>query len=267
MKPTQRSISTTALIEPDDRAVDSMLRRARPGIRRAMKLLRRPEARAGIVASPIGRLFIAEGPRGIASLHFLSIAGAERPLERLRRRIELVENENWRADIVRTLARYFGGDFSVLKRRVDLTLIESEFQRRALTRLREVPVGSVITYQGLAVAVGEPDAPRAIGNTMASNPVPIFVPCHRVIRSDGTIGNYGGGVKSKILLLRNEGFALDASLRMPAAAVMGYRHTQIYCRPDCSATKRAAPSRSLIFADARHARDTGLRACKLCMPG
>ena len=267
MKPIQRSISAATLKEPADRAVDSMLRKARPGIRRAMKLLRRPEARAGIVATPIGRLFIAEGPHGIASLHFLSIASAERPLERLRRRFYLVENEPWRADLGRQLERYFRADFSVLERRVDLTLVESEFQRRALTRLREVPTGSVITYQGLAAALGEPDAQRAIGNTMASNPVPIFVPCHRVIRSDGTIGNYGGGVKSKILLLRNEGFALGPGPRIPAAAVMGHRHTKIYCRPDCSAAKRADPRRSLIFADAAHARDAGLRACKLCRPG
>ena len=250
-----------------DRTIDTMVHRARTGIRRAMKILRRPEARVGIVASPIGRLLVAEGPRGMAAIHFLSIAEPERPLDKLRRRFDLLENETWRADISRDLLGYFAGDFAVLARDVDLVLVESEFQRHALTRLRQVPIGSVITYQGLAAAVGEPDAQRAIGNTMASNPVPILVPCHRVIRSDGTIGNYGGGVKNKILLLRTEGFAVGRSLKLPNAAVMGHRRTHIYCRPQCRAAKRVDPARALIFADARHAREAGLRACKLCNPG
>lgn len=263
---TTKQITPKVSNDFDDRAVDTLVRTAQTGIRRAMKILRRPEARIGIVPSPLGRLLVAEGPRGLATIHFLSTSGADRSLEKLRRNFDLLENETWRSAIDRQLRRYFHGDFAVLAHEVDLILVESEFQRRALTRLREVPIGSVITYQGLAEAVGEPDAQRAIGNTMASNPVPIFVPCHRVIRSDGTIGNYGGGVKNKILLLRNEGFALGPSLRLPAAAVMGHRHTHIYCRPECSAAKRADPKRSLIFADARHARDAGLRACKLCKP-
>lgn len=272
-----KTINQATRMEPskefDDRAVEALVRAAHPGIRRAMKLLRRPEARIGILPSPVGQLLVAEGPHGFATIHFLSSSDAERPLAKLRRKFDLLENETWRADTARELARYFGGDFSVLGHEVDLVMVESEFQRRALMRLREVPIGSVITYQGLATAVGEPDAQRAIGNTMASNPIPIFIPCHRVIRSDGTIGNYGGGVKNKITLLRNEGFALGSSarmpssLRMPPSAVMGHRHTHIYCRPDCSAAKRADPRRSLIFADARHARDAGLRACKLCKPG
>lgn len=272
-----KTINQATRMEPskefDDRAVEALVRAAHPGIRRAMKLLRRPEARIGILPSPVGQLLVAEGPHGFATIHFLSSSDAERPLAKLRRKFDLLENETWRADTARELARYFGGDFSVLGHEVDLVMVESEFQRRALMRLREVPIGSVITYQGLATAVGEPDAQRAIGNTMASNPIPIFIPCHRVIRSDGTIGNYGGGVKNKITLLRNEGFALGSSarmpssLRMPPSAVMGHRHTHIYCRPECSAAKRADPRRSLIFADARHARDAGLRACKLCKPG
>jgi methylated-DNA-[protein]-cysteine S-methyltransferase len=267
MKTNNSTAAAESLKELDDRAVDSLLRTARTGIRRAMSVIRRPEARVGIVASPIGRLLVAEGPRGLATIHFLSISDAERPLEKLRRKFDLFENEPWRAAIDRDLGRYFHGDFAILAHKVDLVLVESEFRRRALTRLREVPLGSVITYQGLAAAVGEPAAQRAIGNTMASNPVPIFVPCHRVIRSDGTIGNYGGGVKNKITLLRNEGFALGSSLRMPPSAVLGHRHTHIYCRPQCSAAKRADPARSLIFADASHARAAGLRACKLCKPG
>ena len=101
---------------------------------------------------------------------------------------------------------------------------------------------------------------------MATNPIPIFVPCHRVIKSDGTIGNYGGGVDNKIKLLRAEGFEVGRDLRLPSRAVMGHRHTRIFCRPDCSAARRADPNNALIYADSRHARHEGLRACKLCKP-
>ena len=87
------------------------------------------------------------------------------------------------------------------------TLSSPDFQRRAYTSLRKVPPGAVITYHGLAATVGQPDSQRAIGNTMALNPVPIFVPCHRVIRSDGAIGNYGGGVDRKFQFLFMKHFA------------------------------------------------------------
>jgi O-6-methylguanine DNA methyltransferase len=250
----------------DERAVDAMLRRARGAVRRAMRSIRRPQARVGVVASPLGRLLVAEGPRGLAAVHFMWVSDGERTLAALRRRFDLVENGDFLDAIRRELERYFRGDFAALGRPVDLTLIESEFQRRALSFLRTVPAGSVVTYSGLAAAVGAPDAQRAIGNTMASNPVPIFVPCHRVIRSDGTIGNYGGGVERKVRLLRTEGFKLGGDLRLPARAVLGHRGTRIFCRPECAAARRADPSNVMIFADPEHARRHGLRPCQLCGP-
>ena len=134
-------------------------------------------------------------------------------------------------------------------------------------RLRAVPSGSVITYQGLAAAVGHPHSQRAIGTTMATNPIPLFVPCHRVIRSDGTVGNYGGGVDRKLMLLEREGFHVGPDLKMPSAAVLGHRGTHIFCRPACRAAQRADQTRMLIFADAEKAEHAGLRPCKLCHPG
>jgi methylated-DNA-[protein]-cysteine S-methyltransferase len=252
--------------EFDAPAIDELVRRAHRRMRSAISLIRRPAARVGIVTSPVGRLLVAEGPRGLAAIHFLEISSGERTLDALRRRFDLGENAQWQRDIDRELRRYFEGDFSVLGHRVDLCLVSSDFQRRALERLRRVPTGSVITYRGLAAAVGEPDSQRAIGNTMASNPVPIFVPCHRVIRSDGTIGNYGGGVQRKLLLLRTEGFHVGRDLRLAPETVLGHRHTRIFCRPQCSAAQRADATRMLMFADAQHARTAGMRACRLCRP-
>src|SRR6266436_9269823 len=250
----------------DDGVLDAMINEARSGIERDLQLIRRPEARVGVIPSPMGRLLIAESDRGLATIHFLSMDGAERTLELLRKKFELIENEASTRQVGAEIDRLFKGDFSVLAHRVDLSVVESDFQRRALTLLRTVPPGAVITYQGLAAAVGHPNSQRAIGTTMATNPVPIFVPCHRVIKSDGTIGNYGGGVENKLKLLRAEGFEVGRNLRVPSGAVMGHRKTRIFCRPDCSAARRADPNNALLYADSRHAQHEGLRACKLCKP-
>ncbi|HEV2170258.1 MAG TPA: methylated-DNA--[protein]-cysteine S-methyltransferase [Candidatus Binatus sp.] len=250
----------------DDRMVDSMIRQARPRIARAMKILRRPQARVGVIPSPLGQLLVAESDRGVAAIHFLFISGGERTLEQLRKKFDLIENEASARRIEAEIDRVFERGIDATSRPIDLSLVESEFHRRAYTLLRKVPAGAVITYHGLATIAGHPDAQRAIGTTMATNPIPIFVPCHRVIKSDGTIGNYGGGVDNKIKLLRAEGFEVGRDLRLPSRAVMGHRYTKIFCRPDCSAARRADPNKALIYADSRHARHDGLRACKLCKP-
>ena len=250
----------------DDGILDAMINEARIGIERDLQLIRRPEARVGVIPSPVGRLLVAESNRGFATIHFLSMDGAERTLEKLRKKFDLIENEASTRRVGAEIDRFFKGDLSVLAHRVDLSVVESDFQRRALISLRTVPVGAVITYQGLAAAVGHPNSQRAIGTTMATNPVPIFVPCHRVIKSDGSIGNYGGGVANKLKLLRAEGFEVGRDLRLPSRTVMGHRKTRIFCRPECSAAKRADSSRTIYFADPESAGRAGLRACKLCRP-
>jgi len=252
---------------PDDAAVEAALRAVRPKLARTLGRARRPLARIGIIDSPVGRLLVAESVRGLLAVQFLDVPDAPDALPALKEGFDLVEDADAAARIGHEIERYLGGDMHALDRPVDLSLVRSDFQRRALTRLRRaVPPGSVITYQGLAAAVGAPSGQRAIGNTMATNPVPLYVPCHRVIRSDGTIGNYGGGVARKVRLLRAEGFSVNRDHRLPAGSVMGHLVTHIFCRPQCHAAMRADRAKSVIFADSSHARSAGLRACKLCHP-
>jgi methylated-DNA-[protein]-cysteine S-methyltransferase len=86
----------------------------------------------------------------------------------------------------------------------------SDFQRKVLLEVKEIPYGQAITYAELARRVGDPKAFRAVGQALRRNPVPIAVPCHRVLHSDGTLGGYGGvmGSKRKIKLLKLEGVIL-----------------------------------------------------------
>jgi len=249
----------------DDRDIDSALSEGRRRFEKAVARERRPVARVGVIDSPVGRLFIAEGPRGILAIRFMDGDGIE-PLDAMRGKFDLIEDQAAVERIGEEIRRFIAGDREALKHDIDLSLVESDFRRRALTKLRKVPLGSVVTYQGLARALGAPDAQRAVGTAMGTNPVPIYVPCHRVIKSDLSIGNYGGGVERKLKLLRAEGFSVGKDLRVPERAVMGHQVTHIYCRPQCPAARRADTGRMYIFADSEKARGAGLRACKICRP-
>jgi len=251
----------------DDAVVDEMLAAARPHLRRALKRIERPRARVAVINTALGRLLIADGPRGLIAVKYLDSSDGAGALRDLRMRFDLEEDPVTAARIADEIERFLKGDGdAVARRRVDLSLVESDFQRRALKRLRTVPPGSVVTYAALAEAIGAPSSQRAIGNTMASNPLPIYVPCHRVIKSDGTIGNYGGGIARKLKLLSAEGFRADRGNRLPGTVVYGHWASRIFCRPACTSVRRASRKRWLIFGDSAHARGAGLRACKICHP-
>ncbi|MGH7933276.1 MAG: methylated-DNA--[protein]-cysteine S-methyltransferase [Candidatus Binataceae bacterium] len=253
--------------EPADAAIDEMLRAVRVKLARRLKRIQRPAARAGVIESSLGRLLVAESSRGLVAVTFLGTSGGDATLAALRNKFDVSEDAALAARIGGEIERLLNGDLDAIAHHaVDFSLVESDFQRRALKRLHQVPPGAVVTYQALAAAIGAPESQRAIGNTMASNPIPIYVPCHRVIRSDGTIGNYGGGVERKLKLLRAEGFAVDRDNRLPADAVYGHMVSHIFCRPSCTAVKRADRKKWIIFADSERARHGGMRACKLCRP-
>lgn len=247
--------------------IDAMVEVAHRRMARALRRFRRPAVRAGITDSPLGRLLVAEGPRGLLAVAYLDTPGAAPVLEALRAGYDVIEDPAVAVRVREEIDRLLAGDSApIVDHPVDLSLAAGDFQRRALAHLRRVPPGAVVTYQGLAEAIGAPSGQRAIGNSMASNPLPVYVPCHRVIRSDGAIGNYGGGVERKLSLLRAEGFQIGPDQRLPPQAVWGHRRSNIFCRPGCAAVRRASRPRWMIFADAEHACGAGMRPCKLCAP-
>jgi methylated-DNA-[protein]-cysteine S-methyltransferase len=109
------------------------------------------------------------------------------------------------------LAAYFAGEIGALDK-IEVRARGTSFQQRVWRALRDIPPGHTWSYGELAEYIGTPGASRAVGSANASNPVGIIVPCHRVVRSDGTIGGYGGGIERKRWLLRHEG------ARTPAVA-------------------------------------------------
>jgi len=253
--------------EATDAAIDKMLRLARQRLARAIAPIRRSVAHIGIIDSRLGRLLVAESPRGLVALTYLDTSDGAATLKALKQRFDLVEDPQTAATIGAEIERHLAGDREAIAHRpIDLSLVVSSFQRRALSRLRDVPAGSVVTYQALAAAIGSPFSQRAVGTTMATNPLPIYIPCHRVIKSDGKIGNYGGGVERKLKLLRAEGFEVDRGDRIPAHVVYGHWQSRIFCKPICSAVHRAERKKWIIFNDSGRARGAGMRACKICRP-
>ena len=106
------------------------------------------------------------------------------------------------------------------KENIDLSLLNlfklTDFSAKVLKQACKIPRGKVGTYSGLAAKVGCPGAARAVGTALANNPFPIIIPCHRVIRSDGSLGGFGGGIRMKRELLSKEGVTLNSQGRVSA---------------------------------------------------
>jgi len=160
------------------------------------------------LASPIGRLLVVAGPEGICRIAFeeepedAALAGVA---ARLGPRV--LPSDAALATVREALGDYLeGGSAAPLAALdVDLGCVRSPFRRTVLQALRrEVGPGATTRYGTLAASVGHPGAARAVGTTMARNPVPIVVPCHRVLPSSGGIGAYGGGPERKRALLALE---------------------------------------------------------------
>lgn len=251
-----------------DEVVQGLLRKVHGGLDRALKRIRRPRVAVGIVDSPLGDLLVATGDRGIVLNHYLGDESDLRAtIARLRLEFDPVEDGRAVGQIGEEIRHYLAGDENALRQNVDLSLVRSPFQKRVLNRLRSVPRGAVISYQALGAFLGVPKGARAVGNALHNNPVPIYVPCHRVISSDRRIGGYGAGIARKLLLLRGEGFAIDTTeTRIPDSGVWSRKGTRIYCRTNCRTSAYVDRTRILFFADPKRAERAGMRACKICQP-
>jgi O-6-methylguanine DNA methyltransferase len=150
---------------------------------------------------------------------------------------------------------------------VDLDSL-GEFQRKVLEKCAEIPPGEIRPYGWIAAEIGNPGATRAVGTALGRNPIPLLIPCHRVVRSDGTIGNYAWGSAMKRQLLESEGIDTetieDAARR--GVRVVGTDTTGIYCYPTCRHARRTQPQHQIEFRSAGAAKEAGYRACKVCRP-
>jgi methylated-DNA-[protein]-cysteine S-methyltransferase len=157
-----------------------------------------------VVDSPLGPLWVAVGPRGVLNIHY----GPEpSPLE-LRRIVRaygpgVLPDARRVDDVARELDQYFSGKRREFDVAIDLSPL-TPFQRKVLAVTARVPYGELITYAKVAHHTGNDKAYRAAAGAIGDNPIPIVVPCHRVVASDGTLGGYAGGLEAKRRLRKLE---------------------------------------------------------------
>jgi O-6-methylguanine DNA methyltransferase len=144
----------------------------------------------------------------------------------------------------------------------------SAFERAVLSATRRIPAGQTRPYGWVAREAGSPKAVRAVGSVLARNPVPLLVPCHRVVRADGAPGEYMFGPEPKVRLLRAEGAPLDdvAELARSGVHYLASDSTGIVCFPTCRDARRITPAHRHGFRTIAAAVDAGYRPCRTCRP-
>ncbi len=157
-----------------------------------------------IIASPVGRLVLAAADAGLT--HVLFVDGTDMWESRPEEHSESDRAASILEETERQLADYFTGKLTEFD--LPLAPAGTAFQLQVWQGLREIPYGRTVSYGELADRIGNPAAVRAVGAANGANPIPIIVPCHRVIGSDGSLTGFGGGIKNKMHLLTLEGVRL-----------------------------------------------------------
>jgi O-6-methylguanine DNA methyltransferase len=220
----------------------------------------------GSTESVLGWLFVAQGSAGVVAVR---PAGEPEDFERW-------FHERY-GHAVRSVEALPGGTSAQLdaalrgersRLAVDLSGL-TEFQRSVLLKTREIPRGEVRTYGWVAKEIGRPRAVRAVGTALARNPVPLIVPCHRVLPGGLHVGAYScGGPEAKRAALRQEGIDPDELETLAAQGIryVGSDTSQIFCTPTCHRARRITGEHRVSFRAETEARDAGYRPCRVCRP-
>lgn len=214
--------------------------------------------------SAIGKVVVIFNTVGVSSVDIADDRFPERHAERFRRALLRAEAPSvWRGLIPEAIERGSPGRLPVDLRPV------TDFQQQVLLTTATIPKGEVRPYGWVAREVQRPNAVRAVGSAVARNPIPLIIPCHRVVRTDGHIGNYSlGGPHNKIDLLEHEG-ADPERLETLAARHVRVRADSVtgrYCLPTCGVIRAVPPARVTDFRSVASAEGTGLDPCPVCRP-
>jgi len=234
--------------------------------------LRRRLVAYRIFPSPLGYILIARSELGISLVEYLdersglaaSRLGAEPG-------VEPVEGGADLEAAYRDLTEYLAGRLRRFEWPLDLRLTRSEFQRTVLRATAAVPYGAVISYSGLAQGMGRGAAVRAVAQALRWNPLPIVIPCHRVIGASGALTGYAGsklGYKERLLTVEGVPLAAAAGASgiRPGAMYFRYPGDREYCLPTCPSLRGRPPAPLLYFASRRDAEAAGYTPCSSCRP-
>jgi methylated-DNA-[protein]-cysteine S-methyltransferase len=211
--------------------------------------------------SPLGEIYVGVSGKGVCL-----VGRADSPEQFARRyRKRFGRLLSWGTDVKSCrLAERTAAALAGEKIRVPVDLSETtSFQRRVLEVVAGIPRGEVRPYVWVAHEAGSPKASRAVGTVMAKNPVPLLVPCHRVVRNDGTIGRYAFGAKEKVGLLETEGVSVG---KLTGSPYLATPTTGIVCYATCRNARRIRPENRRPFRSVKNATAAGYRPCQVCRP-
>ncbi len=219
------------------------------------------------VPAAVGTLWVAWNGRGVASVDLFEDGPSARAAHEARTGRRTLLAGALPPELAKAILRRLAGD-----RRAAIPLDlrgRTAFEVAVWEKALEIPFGEVRPYGWIAAEIGRPNAVRAVGTALGHNPVPLVVPCHRVVRSDGMIGNYSlGGPHNKRAILTAEG--LDPAALEDAARhgerLVGSDTTHIVCWPTCRHARRVTPRHRVSFRSLREASGRGYRPCKVCRP-
>ncbi|HKD17629.1 MAG TPA: methylated-DNA--[protein]-cysteine S-methyltransferase [Thermoanaerobaculia bacterium] len=217
--------------------------------------------------SPVGPVFIAHSKAGISMVARAKSSGDfERAFERRFGR-SVAEESSVPPARVKALVRNLKGE-GRRDLRFDLRGL-SEFEQAVLRKALEIPSGEVRPYSWIAREIGHPGAVRAAGSALAKNPVPLLIPCHRVVRSDGHIGRYSlGGARNKRRLLEVEGAQPELLERLATSGVryLGNAEKKHFCYPTCGGIETLVRTNTVRFRSEHEAVAAGFHPCGDCRP-
>ncbi len=224
-----------------------------------------------VFPSPFGDVLIAQSEQGIVLVEYLG-RGKTSALSRLERAsgLEAVEDGRELEEFGEELREYLEGQRRKLRWPLDLRLARSDFHRRVLAATSAIPYGAVMSYKGLAREIGRPKAVRAAAQALRWNPLPIVIPCHRVIGSSGALTGYAGGKTTrKQKLLAVEGVPLtpmadDFRVCRDVMYLRAPGETE-YCLPSCASVD-PFPIGGTLFGSRERAESAGLQPCTTCRP-
>jgi methylated-DNA-[protein]-cysteine S-methyltransferase len=246
---------------------------ARKRLEERLDDLRRRTVAYRIFPSPLGNLLIAVSERGVVLVEYLGQASHVRDsrLSRLSG-VEAMEDGAEVEARHRELMEYLEGRRTRLEWPLDLQLARSDFHRQVLEAAIGIPYGAVASYAGLACELGKPTAARAVAQALRHNPLPIVIPCHRVVGTSGALTGYAGNKTDlKQQLLMTEGVRTvkrQRELRVPQDAMyVVSAGSSEYCLPSCSWLDRVEhPHRLRFFGTRERAEASGLAPCTDCRP-
>ncbi|HKQ66832.1 MAG TPA: methylated-DNA--[protein]-cysteine S-methyltransferase [Methylomirabilota bacterium] len=249
------------------------LSRALHGLESQLADLRSRLVSYRVFPSPLGRILIARSEHGVSLVEYLDSRN-DLSTSRLRRLpgVELQEDGAEIEALYRELMEYLRGDRKRLEWPLDLRMARSDFHRAVLRATAAIPYGAVTSYAGIAAEIGRPSATRAVAQALRWNPLPIVVPCHRIIGTSGALTGYSGdkvGLKRELLAVEGiQAVGGRSDSRIARETLYHYERNDAheYCLPTCGDIARRPIGPITLLTSRELAGSMGLVPCSACRP-